>query len=199
MELDGLFEKYLKEEERILWVGQPKQGIQIRDADMILIPMSIILIGFSIILNYTLFHYEASILFYMVGVILAASAIYMGIIRFFADSAKRSHTYYCITSKRVIVLRGKKKPVIKTLPFKNIERMDTTDEKDGSGFIIFGATNPLYPWLLGGFYFTAESVPGLELLPDVNFVYNLITSQIKISISPALAAEIKQAEKKDLN
>lgn len=199
MEIDGLFKPYLKEDENILWSGQPKRGVQIRDADIILIPMSIILIGFSLILDYTLMHYDSSVIFKLLGGLLAVAGIYMGLIRFFTDAAKRAQTFYCITTKRVIVLTGKRKPVIKTLPLKNIDRMDTTDEKDGSGFIIFGNTNPLYPWLLGGFYFTQESVPGLELLPDVNLVYNIITKQVKVDIPPALSSDIRKEDKRDLN
>ncbi|HUM46012.1 MAG TPA: hypothetical protein PLD84_03720, partial [Chitinophagales bacterium] len=107
MEIDGLFKPYLKEDENILWSGQPKRGVQIRDADIILIPMSIILIGFSLILDYTLMHYDSSVVFKLFGGLLAVAGIYMGLIRFFTDAAKRAQTFYCITTKRVIVLTGK--------------------------------------------------------------------------------------------
>jgi hypothetical protein len=198
MDYKFLFEKYLKDQEQILWSGQPKLGIQLRDADMILIPMSIIVIGFAIILNYILFYYEASFTFRILGILLAVGGLYMGILRFFTDATKRAQTFYCITSKRVIILKGKKKS-IKTLPLKNIDRMDITHEKDGSGFIIFGTSNPLYPWLLGGFYFSQDDVPGLELLPDVHLVYNLIMSQIRVAITPSLVAEIRKEDKEGLN
>ncbi|MGB3075259.1 MAG: hypothetical protein WBB36_08050 [Chitinophagales bacterium] len=199
MDTAVLFKEYLKEEEIILWTGQPKRGIQIRDADLILIPMSIILIGFSIILDYTLVHYNSGIFFKLFGGLLALAGIELGLIRFIMDAARRASTFYCITNKRIIVLTGKRKRLIKTLPLKNIDRMEITEENDGSGFIIFGNTNPLYPWLLGGFYFTTDSVPGLELLPDVKNVYRIINKQIKVDLTPGLAAEIRKEDRKDLN
>ncbi|MBA2422279.1 MAG: hypothetical protein H0V61_03540 [Chitinophagales bacterium] len=194
-----LFHEYLKDEEQILWSGQPKSGVQLRDADMILIPMSIIVIGFALILNYMLLYYEASFSFRILGVLFAIGGIYMGIVRFFADAAKRSQTFYCITTKRIIILKSRKKRTIKTLPLKNIDRMDITREKDGSGFIIFGTSNPLYPWLLGGFYFSQEDVPGLEMLPDVHLVHSLIMSQIRVAITPSLVEEIRREDKEGLN
>lgn len=196
---DQLFTPFLKESESMLWRGQPKKGIQLRDADMILIPMSIILIGFALILNYILWLYSASFLLHLFGALLAAGGIYLGVIRFFVDASKRARTFYGISDKRVIVLTRNRKPAIKTLPLKNIDRMDITLEKDGSGFIIFGNTNPLYPWLLGGFYFTGESVPGLELLPDVRMVYDLLNKQIRIPVSPLLTTAISQSAKDELN
>lgn len=199
MENTGAFKRYLKEEERILWSGQPKAGVQIRDADIILIPMSIILIGFSIIIDYMLMHFEAGIFFKICGALLGIAGVYMGLLRFFSDASKRAHTFYCLTNRRIIVMTGKRKPQIKTLPLKNIDRMDMTCEKDGSGFIIFGNTNPLYPWLLGGFYFTQESVPGLELLPDVKLVFNIISKQIKVDLPPELIEDISKEDREGLN
>lgn len=196
---DAIFSTFLKPDEKLLWSGQPKRGILFRDADMILIPMSIILIGFALILDFALLHYKASLPLQLFGILLAGAGLYMGLIRYFRDAAKRARTFYCITDKRVIVSVGRKKPVIRTLPLKNIDRMEITIEKDGSGFLIFGNTNPLYPWLLGGFYFTGESVPGLELLPDVKFVYNILNQQIKVPVTPSLTSVMAKGGSEDLN
>ena len=77
--------------------------------------------------------------------------------------------------------------------------MEKSVEKDGSGFIIFGGTNPLYPWLLGGFYFTEAEVPGLDLLPDVASVYTIILKQIRVDMPPILVDQVKTEERKGLN
>jgi hypothetical protein len=196
---ESIFSNLLKPEEKMLWSGQPKPGILFRDADMLLIPMSIILIGFAIILDFALLHYKASLFLQLFGILLAGAGLYMGLIRYFLDAAKRARTFYCITDKRVIVSVGRKKPVVSTIPLKNIDRMEITIEKDGSGFLIFGNTNPLYPWLLGGFFFTGESVPGLELLPDVKLVYNIINQQIKVPVTPSLTSVMTKGGSEDLN
>src|SRR5215217_6173761 len=113
-----MFGKYLKEEEKILWSGQPKSGIQLRDADLLLIPISIILIGFSIGLDYSMIYFKAPFIFKVAGVLFAAAGFYTGAIRLFLDRSKRKRIFYCITSKRVLVISGRKKK-LSTLPLKN--------------------------------------------------------------------------------
>lgn len=39
---------------------------------------------------------------------MAGAGLYMGLIRYFLDAAKRARTFYCITDKRVIVSVGRK-------------------------------------------------------------------------------------------
>ncbi|MBA3649109.1 MAG: hypothetical protein H0W62_11265 [Chitinophagales bacterium] len=199
MLLEPLFIPYLKEDEKIIWTGQPKRGVQLRDADMLLIPMSIILVGFSLILNYTLLYYESPFTLKIIGVMLALASVYMCILRFFLSARKRARTFYCITNKRVLLKNERKKLNLKTLPLKNIERLDLTEEKDGSGFIILGNTNPLYPWLLGGFYFVQEALPGLAMLPNVKEVYDILYSLVKINITPSLLNELNKEDQKDWN
>ncbi len=193
-----LFQKYLKEGEKILWTGQPQRGIKIRDADIILIPVSIILIGFAVILDYVLMNYDSPLAFKALGVMFALGGIYSGGIRFILDASHRRKTFYCITNKRVLVLSGSKK-TLKTLPVKNIDQLDKTEERDGSGFIIFGNTNPLWPWLLGKFYMSGDSIPGLEMLPDVNTVFDLLEDLIRVEISPTIIDQLQSGKKHELN
>jgi len=96
------------------------------------------------------------------------------------------------------VIAGRKKK-LSTLPLKNIDRLDKTEEKDGSGFIIFGNTNPLWPWLLGKFLMSSDTVPGLILLPDVNAVYTLLEDQVKISMPTSLVEKINEERKEMMN
>ena len=198
LNLNEKFSRFLKPGETILWTGNPVPGILIRDADIILIPMSIILLGFSVILDYVMMHFESNFIFKIIGVTFALLAIYMGGIRFLFDSLKRKRTFYCITNKRVLVISGRKGK-LKTLPLKNIESLDKTEEKDGSGFLIFGNTNPLWPWLLGGFYMAGENIPGLETLPDVREVFTILEAQIKVEMPDSLIEKIKEEIREELN
>jgi hypothetical protein len=198
MSQDNMFKPYLKEGEEVIWQGKPKSGLQLRDADIILIPVSIILIGFAVVLDYTMMLFEAPFIFKLAGVMFALAGIYFGGIRFFLDRNKRVNTYYCVTRKRVLVISGRKRK-LQTLPLKNIERLDLTEEKDGSGFIIFGNTNPLWPWLLGKFIMAGDQVPGLELIPEVKKVYSMLEQEIKIEIDPALLQQVNEPERRGLN
>jgi hypothetical protein len=198
MVITEYFSPHLKEGERILWTGKPKTGFQLRDADIILIPVSIILIGFSVVLDYTMIQFESPAIFKVIGVLFAVAGIYFGGVRFFLDRAKRRKIFYCITDKRVLIIAGSKKK-LKTLPLKNIERLDLTEEKDGSGFIIFGNTNPLWPWLLGKFIMAGEGVPGLEMIDGVKEVHRLLENEITVSMPASLRNQMNSGNSAGLN
>jgi hypothetical protein len=196
--LNAKFSGLLKEGESIVWSGKPVGGILIRDTDIILIPISIILLGFSVALDYVMIYFESAFIFKFIGVSFALLAVYLGGIRFVLASIRRKRIAYCITNKRVLVISGRKKK-LQTLPLKNIDRLDKTEEKDGSGFIIFGNTNPLWPWLLGGFYMTGNNIPGLALLPDVQSVFTILEDQIKVEMPTSLIDKINNEKKEELN
>ncbi len=192
------FNALLKDKEIILWTGKPVRGIKLRDADIIILPMSIILLGFSGMLDYVLFKLQAPVIFRVIGFLFGLIAIYMGVIRILLNSTKREKTFYCITTKRVLMLSGSKMK-LQTLPLKNIERIDLTEEKDGTGFIIFGNTNPLWPWLLGSFYMSGDNIPGLQMLPDVKKVFDLLQDELKVQMPISLREQITGKNKEDLN
>src|SRR5258705_2490449 len=86
------FNSLLKEGEIIIWTGKPVGGVQIRDADIILIPVSIILLGFSVILNYVLIHFDSDFIFKVFGLMFAIAAIYLGGIPFLLYVVERTRT-----------------------------------------------------------------------------------------------------------
>lgn len=196
-ELHKIFTGYLKEGEKIAWCGKPRQGVLIRDVDMIAIPMSLILLGFSLILNYAAFFYHAGFLFISLGILFGLLFIYAGILRFSMNARHRKNLFYCITTKRILVVRGRKKKLL-TIPLKSIEELDVTVEKDKSGFITFGTVNPVWPWLLGGFYFTSQNIPGLELVPNVEGVYDILIEQLQSQVDIEVIARLRPG-REDLN
>jgi hypothetical protein len=196
-DLEKIFSEFIKENEDIAWCGKPKQGILIRDMDLIAIPMSLILFGFALILDYAVFYYKAGFQFLSLSFFITLLLFYGGIIRFFANAHHRKNLFYCITTKRILVISGKKRK-LSTLPLKNIEDPEITVEKDGTGFITFGTANPIWPWLFGGFYFTSENVPGLELIPNAEYVYEILLQQLHNQVNPEVIARLTPG-KEDMN
>ena len=80
---------------------------------------------------------------------------------------------------------------LKTLPLKNIERMDLTEEKNNFGHITFGSTNPLWPFLFGHFYLSLENIAGLENIPDAKKVFQLIEKLKRINVSENVINTVK--------
>lgn len=185
-----LFNSKLKENENILWSGAPRQKIFLRDVDMILVPISIIAIGFGLFFNFAIFYYQ-QFFFLPISISIVLAGFYIGILRFFIDSARRKKIWYCVTDKRILMLSKKNQSVFQTLPLKDIEQLDFSEEKDGSGFILFGNTNPIWPWLFGKFFFTRGTIPGFELVPEVQKVDLIIKEAIGNYVDPFVLDKVK--------
>ncbi len=194
MRIEENFIPKLKPNENILWCGAPKRGFLLKDSDMILIPISIIMLGFSFILDYILISYDSPLLYKPLGVVFTLIGLYIGFFRLVLDARRRKNTMYCLTNKRILRLDGKHSGQFQTLQLKDIQQLDKTIEKDGSGFILFGTINPLIPWLLGGFTTTKAVLPGLEFVPDVELVYEKISLAISSHVDPLVLEKIKPGE-----
>ncbi len=96
------------------------------------------------------------------------------------------------------MLSGKNQQKFQTLPLKDIEQLDYSEEKDDSGFIFFGNTNPIWPWLFGKFFFTFGAIPGFELIPDVQKVNLIIKEAIGNYVDPFVLEKVKP-DAKSLN
>lgn len=184
------FTAYLKPGEHIVWSGKPKQGLLIRDADMIAIPMSIMLFGFAALLDFLWFTYNVHWPIILFAITASAAFVYLGVMRFFVAATRRRYIHYCLTNKRVLSIQGRK-PKLETLPLSQIDKAEITAEKDGSGHVSFGNVNPVWPWLLGTFYFSGAAIPGFELVPDVEKVYDALVEQLKSQVDPRVLSELK--------
>jgi len=176
---------YLKEDEVIRWLGQPIGGIRLKDADMIVIPVTIILLGFGTVLDVQAIHYHADFIFIFFGFMITLLALYLIFPRFIVDKRKREQTYYCITSLRVLVLElnGRKKRKFQSLPLQAITNMQIIDKKNDEGYISFGENNALFSWLMGRFYNSTETIPGFDKIKNVAMVFEiLIQARENVSI-----------------
>jgi len=176
---------YLKEGEVIRWLGQPIGGIRLKDADMIVIPVTIILLGFGTVLDVQAIHYHADFIFIFFGFMITLLALYLIFPRFIVDKRKREQTYYCITSLRVLVLElnGRKKRKFQSLPLQAITNMQIIDKKNDEGYISFGENNALFSWLMGRFYNSTETIPGFDKIKNVAMVFEiLIQARENVSI-----------------
>lgn len=84
-----------------------------------------------------------------------------------------------------------------TLPLKHIQNVELSLEKDGSGYLSFGKSNPVWPWLFGTFLFTGEQIAGLELVPDAEKVYQLLLKQLDSPVDPEVREELRNEDNKN--
>jgi len=175
-----LFQPLLHENEEILWVGRPNPRKVIGPEDLYLIPFSLFWSGFAFFWEYmaiTQTRSESSgdpsaWVFSLFGLPFILVGLYMLIGRFIYKSWKKSHTYYAVTTQRVIILQGRRVSTTRldALPTLNMEL-----NHDGSGDILLGnGPNPTWPFMWSRFYGYGPSVPQLNDVPKVQQVYTLI-------------------------
>lgn len=153
---------YLTPGESVLWKGRPEKGHWFTSQDIFMIPFSIMWCGFAIFWETTAIMSGAPVFFCLWGIPFVCVGLYLVVGRFFWSAYMRKRTFYVITNKKIIRLRGKR---IDMLDGKTMPPMHMTANADGSGTIRFGQetyyrrgrTNSIEPSLL----FTLENIPNV--------------------------------------
>ena len=169
-------QKHLDPNEKILWTGQPKQGVMLRGYDVFIIPFSLLWGGFIVFWEYTVITQGAPAFFSIFGLPFVALGLYFVFGRFYAEAKQREKTYYAVTSERVLIISGLFKQSIKSLALRSLSDVSLTEARDNTGLITFGNSLPLAAWfggmsLLGMDQFTGARLDAIE---NPKQVYQLI-------------------------
>ena len=171
------FRDELNPGERIIWSGQPQQGLMLRAADIFMIPFSIMWGGFAIFWEFTVTSKGAPFFFIIWGTPFILIGLYMIFGRFFVDKMQRSKTYYALTNERIIILSGLFNQNVKTLRLNQLPEINISTRGNGKGTITFGAPHPM-AWFYAGSGFPNMGrynlAPSFEMIDDAKTVYQHI-------------------------
>lgn len=169
--------RHLSSGERVLWSGQPKQGVILRGSDAMTIPFSLLWGGFAFYWEWTAITSDAPGFFVLWGIPFVLIGIYLIIGRFFVESRQRERTYYAVTNERVLIISGLVRPTVKSLSLRTLTDVSLTEGSNGEGSITFGAASAL-SGMFGGFAgwpgMDANSGPRFDLIPRAKGVYDII-------------------------
>ncbi len=148
-DLRQLLQPHLLPHERIVWSGQPQQGVTLSGMDALLIPFSLMWGGFAIFWNVMVwfdpFSGEgaggADWFFKLWGLPFLFIGLYLIAGRFFHDAWLRRRQLYAVTDQRVIVLRGASTT---SLDIRRLPRLDLAQHRDGRGTITFEPGNQMW-------------------------------------------------------
>ncbi|MCX6182966.1 MAG: hypothetical protein NT150_13680 [Bacteroidetes bacterium] len=131
---------HLEKEEKLLWIGIPKQGILFSWFDIFLIPFSLAWGGFAIFWEYMALQIVSEgepffeYIFPIVGIPFVIIGFQLMIGRFFSDKRRRANTIYALTNQRVLF---QQKEEIWYYKLEDIKNINVSERKDGSGTIFF--------------------------------------------------------------
>jgi hypothetical protein len=166
-------EHELGSEEKLLWSGQPAQGFHLRSSDRFAIPFSILWFGFAAFWTFAAFTDKAPLLFRISGSLFTLAGLYLVAGRFVVDVAKRAHTFYGVTTERIIIITGLFSRQTKSLQLGTLFGLSLTEGRNSSGTIIFGSQTLRVP---PGWPFNSSqyAVPAFEMIAHAKETYNLI-------------------------
>lgn len=132
----------LDADERILWAGQPRQGIFLRPQDFIMIPFSLLWGGFAIFWTAMAMSFDGPGPFAFFGLPFVLIGLYIIFGRFFYDRWIRKNTFYAITSQRILIRTGGRVASLSSVNLATIPEITFQEHRDGRGSIFFGAIAP---------------------------------------------------------
>ncbi len=151
-----LLRPYLLPGERLLWSGQPKQGLALSASDALLIPFSLLWGGFAIFWNVGVWSFPdtgeggPNWLFRLWGLPFLVAGVYLIIGRFIHDAALRKNAAYGVTDQRVLLIGGLSSTKLSSLDIRRLPKLDLTEHRDGTGTIAFEGGGSML-WSAGGF------------------------------------------------
>jgi hypothetical protein len=143
--------------EKVLWSGQPKQGVIVRGADAFMIPFSLMWGGFAIFWEASVLKSGAPGFFALWGIPFVLIGLYLIFGRFFFEAKQRARTFYAVTNERIIIVSGVFNRKVKSLNLRTLSDLSLSEGKEDEGTITFGGGSPLSS-MFGGF----SSWPGME-------------------------------------
>jgi hypothetical protein len=171
------FRDELNPDERIIWSGQPQQGVIFRPSDAFMIPFSLLWGGFAIFWESLVVSGGAPFFFMLWGIPFVLVGLYMIIGRFFLDSKQRSKTFYALTNERVIIISGVINQNVKTLDIKKLLEINISTNSSGKGTITFGPSRPM-AWMYTGNFSPIMGryniSPSFEMIDNATTVYQEI-------------------------
>src|SRR5438309_11166302 len=128
------FQPYLFNGERVMWTGQPKQGLALSGRDTFLIPFSLMWGGFAIFWNAMVWLApfdtaggdDPGWFFKLWGLPFLVIGLYLIIGRFFHDARIRKKLFYAVTDQRILILRKSK---ITSLDIQRLPRLELTEHR----------------------------------------------------------------------
>jgi len=128
--------------ERIVWWGQPAQGLLLTSRDWLLIPFSLVWGGFVIFWEASVLANNAPMFARLWGVPFVLVGLYLVVGRFLLDAMIRRGMGYAVTDKRVLILRTGLFSKFSAIGLDQLSDTNLTEGANGRGTIRFGAAAP---------------------------------------------------------
>jgi hypothetical protein len=182
---NGDFTGRLLDGERVVWSGQPGQGLRFTGRDLMLIPFSLLWGGFAVFWEVSVLQHSPPVFFPLFGAAFVLAGLYLVAGRFVVDAWLRSKTRYAVTNRRILIARAAPFGSFVALYLDRLPDVAMTENSGGRGTLRFGPATPIWGYgRRGGF---AVWTPSLDPTPQFIAIDNPqnVFNQIQRSIQGA--------------
>lgn len=174
MESERAIRAQLGSGEKLLWSGQPRQGLRLRSADALMIPFSLLWGGFAAFWELSVIKNGGPLFFMLWGVPFVLMGLYITVGRFFADAYRRRRTAYGLTSERAVIVSGLFTQEVQSITLRTLGDIALTERSDRSGTITLGPAGRTPAWMAGsGWPGGGKSgPPTFEMIENARVVYD---------------------------
>lgn len=128
------YQRYMLEDEYVLWKGKPEKSILFTGSDIAVGIFSILWLSFTVFWEMAIIESNAPLFAVVWGLPFVGIGLYMFFGRFLSAPFRRKKTIYVITNKKIIIKRGNKMEIHDG---KELPPMEITIHKNGNGTITF--------------------------------------------------------------
>jgi len=130
--------------EKIVWWGQPAQGLLFTSRDWLLIPFSLVWGGFAIFWETAVLSSNGPFFMKLWGIPFVLIGLYFVAGRFLLDAWIRRGLYYAVTDKRVLIFRSGPFRKFTAINLAQLPDANLSESSGGRGTIRFGAVAPMW-------------------------------------------------------
>jgi hypothetical protein len=139
------FQGLLLKGEKIVWWGQPAQGLLLTSKDWFMVPFSLLFAGFAVFWESTVLNATNSpTIMKLWGVPFLLAALYLVIGRFLVDAWARRGITYAVTDKRILIHRSTPFAKFTVLTFDQLPSVNLIERSTGRGTIRLGQDQPAW-------------------------------------------------------
>jgi hypothetical protein len=144
------FEGLLLKGEKVVWRGQPAQGLLLTSEDWFRVPFSLVFAGFAVFWEARALNDANSPTFLKLwGVPFVILGLYIMVGRFLVDAWARRGMTYAVTNKRILIARSAPFAKFTALTFDQLPSVNLIERGRGRGTIRIGQDLPT--WTNRGF------------------------------------------------
>lgn len=163
--------------EKLIWTGQPYQGLRFSWFDLYAVPFGLFFFGFAIV--WSILAFRGAPPFALFGIPFILVGAYMAFGRFIIEAKQRARTYYAITDRRIIIVTGLFTRTVRSLDLSTLQNVSVSEKKNGRGTVEFAGKTGFERLFgqfggFGSFGYNAMDSSSFQLIDNSRAVYNLV-------------------------